>query len=91
MKKAAFIVTYIGLLLPYRLRIIYGFLLNFTLAPLNAIKQLLGMVNLAISFILFFLVYYLAIPVTKLLRQRRRLVLEPLNQRIGRQDIFRMF
>lgn len=92
MRKTDFIATYIGLLLPYRLRIYYGFLLNFLLGPLNALKQLYIAVNyLLISSLLFF-VYYIGIPITIILKPRKKeLFSKSTCQDTGCDSIFRMF
>ena len=70
MKKIAFIVTYIGLLLPYRLRIYYGFLTNFIL---NSFKtNLLVAINLiskVIVGVLCIIVYFVGLPITALLKR----------------------
>jgi len=92
MKKIDFIATYIGLLLPYRLRIYYGFLLNFLLWPLNALKQLYAAVNYLLISALLFFVYYIGIPITILLKPRKKeLFLKSTYQEIGCDSIFRMF
>lgn len=92
MKKGAFLVTFIGLQLPYRLRIYYGFLLNFILAPLNRIKQLGLILNQIILFILLFFVYYLVLPLTYLFKPKsKRSVVQKLDEKLTFDNLFRMF
>jgi len=91
MKKAAFLVTFFGLLLPYRLRVFYGFLLNFILAPLNLLVQFFGFLNQGILLILFSLIYFFIIPISILLKPKKAVVDITLNQEISKQDLFRIF
>jgi len=91
MKKGAFIVTFVGLLLPYRLRVYYGFALNFILAPLKIAGQLLVLVNTAVLFVLLFFVYFLIMPVTVLLKPKEGIIPQPLNECVDGKNLFRMF
>lgn len=94
MKKIDFLVTYIGLLLPYRLRAYYGLLLNFILAPFHMLRQFYNMLSHLVAFALLFLVYYAAIPMAILLRPRRKNALPGSicqAQEIDSGGIFRIF
>ncbi|MFH2020937.1 MAG: hypothetical protein ABIJ34_05955 [archaeon] len=69
MKKLAFIITYIGMFLPYRLRIVYGFTVNFLLnSVLNHMRLLLRIIVMTISSIILFIIYFTVIPITILLQ-----------------------
>ncbi len=91
MKKIAFIVTFTGLLLPCKLRVYYGFLLNFILSPLNILRQLFVIITDIILFILLSFAYYLVIPVTLILRPKEEAHPKPVCESIGYKNIFRMF
>lgn len=92
MKKLDFIITYTGLLFPYRLRIYYGILLNFLVGPLNTLKQLWIAINRLFILALLSFVYYLAVPITILLRPRaKKMPFRTIRQEINHKNIFRMF
>lgn len=96
MKIRAYLVTLIGLFLPYRLRVVYGIVLNFILnRPTKLFRLIINILNDLSSLILFFIVYFFVLPlvwITKsLLTKNRGSGFMIQNKQVLHKDFFRRF
>jgi len=92
MKKIAFIVSYIGLLLPYRLRIYFGIIINFILNPLKTnFLLVIKFISKVIMGLLCFVAYFIGLPMTILLKkltEKDEIFIKPGN---NESDIMKRF
>jgi len=96
MKIRAYLVTLVGLFLPYILRVAYGIVLNFILIrPTKLFRLFINILNDISSLILFFIVYFFVLPlvwITKaLLTKNRGSVFMVQDRQVLHKDFFRRF